>query len=60
MTLLHTGPDGPDETAKGIGLDSVLSSGARTEDEGLYPIQHGYWLNSMNTALESEKELASE
>ncbi|WP_231887101.1 benzoate 1,2-dioxygenase large subunit [Dietzia timorensis] len=51
--------DGPDETAKGIGLDSVLSSGARTEDEGLYPIQHGYWLNSMNTALESEKELAS-
>ena len=52
--------DGPDETAKGIGLDSVLSSGARTEDEGLYPIQHGYWLNSMNTALESEKELASE
>ena len=52
--------DGPDEVAKGIGLDNVLSSGARTEDEGLYPIQHGYWLNSMNSALESEKELASE
>lgn len=52
--------DGPDEVAKGIGLDNVLSSGAHTEDEGLYPIQHGYWLNSMNSALESEKELASE
>lgn len=52
--------DGPDETAKGIGLDSVLSSGARTEDEGLYPIQHGYWLDSMTTALENEKEVASE
>ena len=52
--------DSPDETAKGIGLDSVLSSGARTEDEGLYPIQHGYWLNSMTTALENEKDLASE
>ena len=52
--------DGPDETAKGIGLDNVISSGARTEDEGLYPIQHGYWLDSMNTALENEKEIAAE
>lgn len=51
---------GPDETAEGIGLNDVISSGARTEDEGLYPIQHGYWLNSMNSALETEKELSAE
>lgn len=51
---------GPDETAKGIGLDNVISSGARTEDEGLYPIQHGYWVKSMASALDSERALAAE
>ena len=46
--------NGPDETALGIGLDNVLSSGAKTEDEGLYPIQHGYWRDQMVTALAAE------
>jgi len=32
----------------------VLSSGVKTEDEGLYPIQHGYWLDSMNKAVAAE------
>ncbi|MBE3000612.1 benzoate 1,2-dioxygenase large subunit [Nocardiopsis sp. HNM0947] len=46
--------NGPDETARGIGLDNVLSSGAKTEDEGLYPIQHGYWRDEMVKALAEE------
>lgn len=46
--------NGPDETARGIGLDHVLSSGAKTEDEGLYPIQHGYWRDEMVKALAEE------
>ncbi|MEJ5919069.1 MULTISPECIES: benzoate 1,2-dioxygenase large subunit [unclassified Corynebacterium] len=45
---------GPNEVAKGIGMNSVLSSGARTEDEGLYPIQHGFWEEIMHAALDKE------
>jgi benzoate/toluate 1,2-dioxygenase alpha subunit len=37
-------------------MDGVISSGARNEDEGLYPVQHGYWLETMRAALEAEKE----
>ncbi|GAB4099756.1 benzoate 1,2-dioxygenase large subunit [Sinomonas halotolerans] len=48
---------GPDETAKGLGLNP-LSSGARTEDEGLYPIQHGYWLEAMREAVDAEAAAA--
>ncbi|MFF2503190.1 benzoate 1,2-dioxygenase large subunit [Streptomyces sp. NPDC058067] len=44
---------GPDEDARAIGLDPV-ASGSRTEDEGLYPIQHGYWLETMRRALDAE------
>ncbi|GHG45146.1 benzoate dioxygenase large subunit [Sinomonas cellulolyticus] len=47
---------GPDETAKGLGLNP-LSSGVKTEDEGLYPIQHGYWRETMRAAVESEERL---
>ena len=46
---------GPDETARGLGMENVLSSGAKTEDEGLYPIQHAYWVETMQRALEAEK-----
>ena len=28
--------------------------GAKTEDEGLYPIQHGYWRDEMVKALARE------
>jgi benzoate/toluate 1,2-dioxygenase alpha subunit len=32
-------------------MDDVVSSGVRNEDEGLYPIQHGYWLQTMQAAI---------
>jgi benzoate/toluate 1,2-dioxygenase subunit alpha len=46
--------DGPDPVAASLGMDGVLSSGQRNEDEGLYPIQHGYWLQTMRAALEQQ------
>jgi benzoate/toluate 1,2-dioxygenase alpha subunit len=50
--------NGPDEQAKKIGLNP-LSSGAKTEDEGLYPVQHSYWAETMRTAVAAEeRELA--
>jgi benzoate/toluate 1,2-dioxygenase alpha subunit len=48
--------DGPDEVASALGMDGVISSGAKNEDEGLYPAQHGYWLEVMRSALAAEKE----
>jgi benzoate/toluate 1,2-dioxygenase alpha subunit len=50
--------DGPDEDAKKIGLNPI-SSGVKVEDEGLYPIQHGYWATAMRNAVASEVALAS-
>ncbi|MBB4022939.1 benzoate 1,2-dioxygenase large subunit [Actibacterium naphthalenivorans] len=47
--------DGPDEEAKSIGLAPV-SSGARTEDEGLFVIQHNHWVERMNDAIAEERE----
>lgn len=46
--------EGQNQKAKDLGLESVLSSGAKTEDEGLYPIQHGYWEEAMRQAIEFE------
>ncbi|AWB82499.1 benzoate 1,2-dioxygenase large subunit [Corynebacterium yudongzhengii] len=46
--------EGPSERAKALGMNSVLSSGARTEDEGLYPIQHMYWEQVMEAAVDAE------
>lgn len=43
--------DGPDEVAESLEMNGVLSSGATNEDEGLYPIQHGYWLQVMRNAV---------
>ena len=48
--------NGPDDVARGLGMNEVLSSGARTEDEGLYPIQHGYWMELMNDAVAKDAE----
>jgi benzoate/toluate 1,2-dioxygenase alpha subunit len=31
-------------------------SGVRTEDEGLYTIQHRYWLEVMKTAFDAKGE----
>jgi benzoate/toluate 1,2-dioxygenase alpha subunit len=41
---------GADAAGQAIGLAPVLS-GVRTEDEGLYTIQHRYWLDVMQRAL---------
>src|SRR4029078_13183626 len=45
---------GPDDMARALGMDGVISAGVKNEDEGLYPVQHGYWLDTMRTALDSE------
>ncbi len=45
---------GPDPVAESLGMHGVISSGARTEDEGLYTTQHGYWLQTMQAALARE------
>ncbi|GEM_PF-1703823 len=42
---------GPDEQATALGVTNVLASGVRTEDEGLYPVQHGYWKQVMDKAV---------
>jgi benzoate/toluate 1,2-dioxygenase alpha subunit len=46
--------EGADEAAKQIGLKPVLS-GVKTEDEGLYTVQHRYWLDVMKNAVAGEK-----
>ena len=45
---------GPDEVATSLGMDGVISAGLKNEDEGLYPVQHGYWRDTMLAALEKE------
>lgn len=45
--------DGPDEQAAELGMNP-LSSGVRTEDEGLFPIQHAYWQEVMAKAVAEE------
>ncbi|MFC5155310.1 benzoate 1,2-dioxygenase large subunit [Streptomyces amakusaensis] len=44
--------DGPDEDARAMGINPI-ASGVRTEDEGLYPIQHGYWQRTLQRALDA-------
>jgi benzoate/toluate 1,2-dioxygenase alpha subunit len=44
---------GPDDDARALGINPVLS-GTRVEDEGLYPVQHGYWLRAMQQAVDAE------
>lgn len=46
---------GADDAAKQIGLQPVMS-GLKTEDEGLYTVQHSYWLKVMQQALAKEGE----
>ena len=45
---------GADEAAQSIGLKPLLS-GKRTEDEGLFVLQHKYWQEAMTRALTEEK-----
>ena len=44
---------GADDAAEAIGLKPLLS-GARTEDEGLFVVQHKYWQDTMHKALATE------
>ncbi|MEI8077864.1 MAG: benzoate 1,2-dioxygenase large subunit [Betaproteobacteria bacterium] len=46
--------EGADEAAKEIGLRPILS-GLKTEDEGLYTVQHRYWLETMKKAVKQEQ-----
>jgi benzoate/toluate 1,2-dioxygenase alpha subunit len=34
-------------------MHGIVSSGLRNEDEGLYPVQHGYWLRTLRRAVTS-------
>ncbi|WP_455229681.1 benzoate 1,2-dioxygenase large subunit [Geopseudomonas aromaticivorans] len=47
--------DGADEAAKQIQLKPLMS-GARAEDEGLFVLQHRFWLATMLKAIEQEQQ----
>jgi benzoate/toluate 1,2-dioxygenase alpha subunit len=47
--------DGADAAADAIGLKPIMS-GVKTEDEGLYTVQHRYWMDVMKKALHVEGE----
>ena len=48
---------GPDPVAESLGMHDVVSSGAEAEDEGLFVVQHNYWLETMRAALEKERAM---
>lgn len=50
---------GPDEDADAIGMKPLLS-GARTEDEGLFVIQHGYWKDALVEGLRRDARAAQD
>lgn len=45
---------GPDPVAESLGMTEIVSAGMKNEDEGLYPVQHGYWLDTMRAAINPE------
>jgi benzoate/toluate 1,2-dioxygenase subunit alpha len=49
---------GPDPVAEALDMKGVISAGVKNEDEGLYPVQHGYWLETMRAAVEREAAVA--
>ncbi len=51
--------NGPNDLATDLGMNDVLSSGIKNEDEGLYPIQHKYWLDTMRAAVAAEDAAAA-
>jgi len=50
--------NGPDDDAKALGINPIRT-GVRTEDEGLYPLQHGYWLQTMKKAAIAEGKISN-
>jgi len=51
---------GPDDVAQSLDMHRVISAGVKNEDEGLYPVQHGYWLQTMRDALSREHKTSEE
>ena len=49
---------GPNDLATALGMDGVISSGIKNEDEGLFPVQHRYWLDTMRAALAADNHSA--
>jgi benzoate/toluate 1,2-dioxygenase alpha subunit len=49
---------GPDKNAEALGIHPVMS-GVRTEDEGLFPVQHEYWLKTMQQGVAAEAKSRS-
>ena len=47
--------EGPDEAAAAIGMKPIMS-GVKTEDEGLFVVQHKYWHDVMQRALAAEAQ----
>jgi benzoate/toluate 1,2-dioxygenase alpha subunit len=47
--------EGADENARKMGLKPLIS-GERSEDEGLFVVQHEYWVRVMRDALKKEQE----
>ena len=45
---------GPDEVATVLGMTGVVSSGVKNEDEGLYPVQHKYWQETLQAGLQAD------
>ncbi|WP_420174702.1 benzoate 1,2-dioxygenase large subunit [Luteococcus sp. OSA5] len=45
---------GPDEVATALEMNGVISAGVKNEDEGLYPVQHGHWVDVMRDAVQRE------
>jgi benzoate/toluate 1,2-dioxygenase alpha subunit len=45
--------EGPDAAAEAIG-PKLRMSGVKTEDEGLFVVQHKYWQEAMRRALAAE------
>lgn len=50
---------GPDEHATAMGINPKLS-GIRTEDEGLFLMQHHYWSDTLKAAIEKEELINQE
>ena len=49
--------NGPDADAQSIGMKPLLS-GLKTEDEGLFVVQHGYWKDALVAGLKKDAAAA--
>ena len=48
---------GTDPVAESLGMQNVISSGAKAEDEGLFVYQDEYWLEAMRAGLAQERAI---